>query len=156
MSTPTVTTTSPAREAPQGPTLARAAGTPSSENRPWGPLKSFLAKTGLIDALRARGRGLSTAAHLKKALKHQAKRRFDPTSNATRFRLFPGGQLGRQLGVNWGSINFCDPLGGNRVPSAAAFVEPRAGGTGIDRSRLAQPYLTTRHLTRIRRGGDER
>lgn len=156
MSTPTVTTVSPAREGPQGPTLAPGGGTPSSENRPWGPLKSFLAKTGLIDALRARGRGLSTAAHRSNTLEHQAKRPFDPTLNETRFRLFPGAQLGEQLGRNRGAIKLRDPLGGHRAPSAAAFGEPRAGGTGVGRSRLAQPCLPTCHLARIRRGGDER
>lgn len=103
-----VTTLSPAREAPQGPTLAREAGTPSPENRSWGSLKSFLGKTGLIDPLRARGRGLSTAAHLNNRLESQAKLALNTTSNETRFRLFSGGQLSHQLGVNWGSIKLFD------------------------------------------------
>lgn len=95
---------SPAREAPEGPTLAREAGTPSPENRSWGLLKSFLGKTGLIDPLRARGRGLSTAAHPNNRLESQAKLALGITSDETRFRLFSGGQLSHQLGVNWGSI----------------------------------------------------
>lgn len=156
MSTPTVTTTSPVSEAPQGPTLARAAGTPSPENRTWGLLKSFLAKTGLIDPLRARGRGLSTAAHRNKTLKHQAKRRFDPTSNETRFRLFSGAQLREQLGRNRGAIKLRDPLGGHVAPGAAAFVEAPVTLRCLDRGRQAQPCLSPRHRTLIRRGGDRR
>ena len=156
MSAPNVTTSSPVREGPQAPTLAREAGTPSCENRPWGPLKSFLAKTGLIDALRARGRGLSTAAHRSNTLEHQAKRRFDPTSNETRFRLFSGGQLGRQLGVNWGSINLRDPLGGRLAPGAAAFVEAPVRLRCLDRGRQAHPCLGPRHHTANQSGGDRR
>lgn len=95
---------SPAREAPEGPTLAREAGTPSPENRSWGLLKSFLGKTGLIDPLRARGRGLSTAAHPNNRLESQAKLALGITSDETRFRLFSGAHLTAQLGRNWGAI----------------------------------------------------
>lgn len=103
MTSPTITTFSPTREAPEGPTLlAREAGTPSPKNRTWCPLKSFLGKTGLIDPLRARGRGLSTAAHPNNRLESQAKLALGITSDETRFRLFSGGQLSHQLGVNWG------------------------------------------------------
>ena len=101
---------SPAREAPEGPTLTREAGTPSPENRSWGLLKSFLGKTGLIDSLRARGRGLSTAAHSNNLLESQAKLALNTTSNETLFRVFSGGQLSHHLGVNWGSIKQKEPI----------------------------------------------
>lgn len=156
MSTPTVTTSSPVREGPQAPTLEPEGLTPSPENRTWGLLKSFLAKTGLIDALRARGRGLSTAAHPNNRLEHQAKLILDTTSNETRFRLFSGGQLGRQLGVNWGSINLRDPLGGRLAPGAAAFVEAPVRLRCLDRGRQAHPCLGPRHHAANQSGGDRR
>lgn len=110
MTTPS-TTISSTREGPQAPTLlAREAGTPSPKNRTWCPLKSFLGKTGLIDPLRARGRGLSTAAHPNNLLESQAKLALNTTSNETRFRVFSGGQLDRHLGVNWGSIKQKEPI----------------------------------------------
>lgn len=108
MTSATISTFSPASEGPKAPRLAREAGKPTPENRLRGILKSFLAKTGLIEPLRARGRGLSTAAHPNNRLESQAKLTLDTTSNETRFRLFSGAHLTAQLGRIWGAINLCD------------------------------------------------
>ena len=83
--------------------LARVAGKPLpkvDEKRSSRAFKSFLGKTGLIDPLRARGRGLSTAAHSNKSLECQAKNDLHPTRNQTETGAFSGDQLG----INWGSI----------------------------------------------------
>ena len=66
--------------------------------------KTFLPKTGLIDSLRARGRGLSTAAHPNFSLEYRAKRDLHPTCNQTVTGVFSGYQLRHHLGVIWGSI----------------------------------------------------
>lgn len=87
--------------------LARVAGTPlpkSDEKRSSRAFKSFLGKTGLIDPLRARGRGLSTAAHSNKSLECQAKNDLHPTRNQTETGVFSGAHLTAQLGSIWGAI----------------------------------------------------
>ena len=66
--------------------------------------KTFLPKTGLIDSLRARGRGLSTAAHPNFSLRFQGKYDFLFVRDQIESGVFSGGQLGDQLGINWGSI----------------------------------------------------
>ena len=66
--------------------------------------KTFLPKTGLIDPLRARGRGLSTAAHPNFSLEFQGKYDFLFIRNQIESGVFSGDQLGDQLGINWGSI----------------------------------------------------
>ena len=66
--------------------------------------KTFLPKTGLIVPLRARGRGLSTAAHPNFSLEYRAKRDLHPTCNQTVTGVFSGYQLRHHLGVIWGSI----------------------------------------------------
>ena len=62
--------------------------------------KTFLPKTGLIDSLRARGRGLSTAAHPNFSLEFQGKDDFLFIRNQIESGVFSGDQLG----INWGSI----------------------------------------------------
>lgn len=87
--------------------LARVAGKPLpkvDEKCAFRAFKTFLTKTGLIVPLRARGRGLSTAAHSNKSLECQAKNDLHPTRNQTETGVFSGDQLGDQLGINWGSI----------------------------------------------------
>ena len=87
--------------------LARVAGTPlpkSDEKRSSRAFKSFLGKTGLIDPLRARGRGLSTAAHSNKSLESQAKHDLHLTRNQTKTGAFSGAHLTAQLGSIWGAI----------------------------------------------------
>lgn len=87
--------------------LARVAGTPlpkSDEKRSSRAFKSFLGKTGLIDPLRARGRGLSTAAHSNKTLECQAKHDLHLTRNQTKTGTFSGAHLTAQLGSIWGAI----------------------------------------------------
>ena len=87
--------------------LASVAGKPLpkvDEKRSSRAFKSFLGKTGLIDPLRARGRGLSTAAHSNKSLECQAKNDLHPTRNQTVTGVFSGYQLRHHLGVIWGSI----------------------------------------------------
>ena len=66
--------------------------------------KTFLPKTGLIDSLRARGRGLSTAAHPNFSLEYLAKRDLHPTCNQIKTGAFSGDQFGDHLGIIWGSI----------------------------------------------------
>lgn len=66
--------------------------------------KTFLPKTGLIDSLRVRGRGLSTAAHPNFSLEFQGKDDFLFIRNQIESGVFSGDQLGDQLGINWGSI----------------------------------------------------
>ena len=66
--------------------------------------KTFLSKTGLIVPLRARGRGLSTAAHSNKTLECQAKHDLHPTRNQTATGVFSGAHLTAQLGHIWGAI----------------------------------------------------
>ena len=87
--------------------LARVAGKPlpkSDEKRSSRAFKSFLGKTGLIDLLRARGRGLSTAAHSNKSLECQAKNDLHPTRNQIKTGAFSGDQFGDHLGIIWGSF----------------------------------------------------
>ena len=87
--------------------LARVAGTPLpkvDEKRSSRAFKSFLGKTGLIAPLRARGRGLSTAAHSNKSLECQAKNDLHPTRNQTKTGAFSGAHLTAQLGSIWGAI----------------------------------------------------
>lgn len=87
--------------------LARYAGKPLpkvDENRSSRAFKSFLGKTGLIVPLRARGRGLSTAAHSNKSLECQAKNDLHPTRNQTKTGAFSGAHLTAQLGSIWGAI----------------------------------------------------
>ena len=87
--------------------LARVAGTPlpkSDEKRSSRAFKSFLGKTGLIDPLRARGRGLSTAAHSNKSLECQAKHDLHLTRNQTKTGAFSGAHLTAQLERIWGAI----------------------------------------------------
>ena len=87
--------------------LARVAGKPlpkSDEKRSSRAFKSFLGKTGLIDPLRARGRGLSTAAHSNKSLECQAKHDLHTTCNQTKTGAFSGAHLTAQLGSIWGAI----------------------------------------------------
>lgn len=87
--------------------LARVAGTPlpkSDEKRSSRTFKSFLGKTGLIAPLRARGRGLSTAAHSNKSLECQAKNDLHFTHNQTKTGAFSGALLTAQLGSIWGAI----------------------------------------------------
>ena len=66
--------------------------------------KTFLPKTGLIDSLRARGRGLSTAAHSNKSLECQSKHDLHLTCNQTKTGAFSGAHLTAQLGSIWGAI----------------------------------------------------
>lgn len=66
--------------------------------------KTFLSKTGLIVPLRARGRGLSTAAHRNFSLEYWAKRDLYPTCNQTATGVFSGAHLTAQLGHIWGAI----------------------------------------------------
>lgn len=87
--------------------LARVAGEPLpkvDEKRSSRAFKSFLGKTGLIDPLRARGRGLSTAAHSNKSLEYQAKNDLHPTRNQIKTGAFSGAHLTAQLGSIWGAI----------------------------------------------------
>lgn len=87
--------------------LARVAGEllpKVDEKRSSRAFKSFLGKTGLIDPLRARGRGLSTAAHSNKSLECQAKNDLHPTRNQIKTGAFSGDQFGDHLGIIWGSI----------------------------------------------------
>lgn len=87
--------------------LARVAGKPLpkvDEKRSSRAFKSFLGKTGLIAPLRARGRGLSTAAHSNKSLECQAKNDLHPTRNQIKTGAFSGAHLTAQLGRIWGAI----------------------------------------------------
>ena len=87
--------------------LARVAGEPLpkvDEKHSSRAFKSFLGKTGLINSLRVRGRGLSTAAHPSKSLGFQAKNDLHPIRNQIKIGAFSGDQFGDQLGINWGSI----------------------------------------------------
>ena len=87
--------------------LARVAGKPLpkvDEKRSSRAFKSFLGKTGLIDPLRARGRGLSTAAHSNKSLECRVKNDLHPTRNQTETGAFSGAHLTAQLGSIWGAI----------------------------------------------------
>ena len=99
---------SPLSTSPKGvDQLACVAGKPLpkvDEKHSSRAFKSFLGKTGLIDSLRARGRGLSTAAHSNKSLECQAKNDLHPTRNQTKTGAFSGDQFGDRLGINWGSI----------------------------------------------------
>ena len=109
MSTPTVTSFTPSLStSSEGlDQHARVAGMPFpkvDEKCAFRAFKSFLGKTGLIDPLRARGRGLSTAAHPNFSLEYRAKRDLHPTCNQTVTGVFSGYQLGHHLGVIWGSI----------------------------------------------------
>ena len=86
---------------------ARVAGIPLpkvDEKCAFRAFKSFLGKTGLIVPLRARGRGLSTAAHPNFSLEYRAKRDLHPTCNQTVTGVFSGYQLRHHLGVIWGSL----------------------------------------------------
>lgn len=86
---------------------ARVAGTPlpkSDEKRSSRAFKSFLGKTGLIDPLRARGRGLSTAAHPNFSLEYRVKHDLHPTCNQTATGVFSGAHLTAQLERIWGAI----------------------------------------------------
>lgn len=62
--------------------------------------KTFLTKTGLIDSLRVRGRGLSTAARPNFSLRFQGKYDFLFVRDQIESGVFSGDQLGDQLGVN--------------------------------------------------------
>lgn len=87
--------------------LACVAGKPlpkSDEKRSSRAFKSFLGKTGLIDPLRARGRGLSTAAHPNFSLEYRTKHDLHPTCNQTATGVFSGAHLTAQLGRIWGAI----------------------------------------------------
>lgn len=87
--------------------LAREAGMPLpkvDEKCAFRAFKSFPSKTGLIVPLRARGRGLSTAAHPNFSLGCQAKLGFQSSFNQIIIGVFSGHQLGHHLGVIWGSI----------------------------------------------------
>lgn len=87
--------------------LARVAGEPlpkSDEKRSSRAFKSFLGKTGLIAPLRARGRGLSTAAHSNKSLGCQAKNDLHPIRSQIKTGAFSGAHLKAQLGRIWGAI----------------------------------------------------
>lgn len=86
---------------------ARVAGMPLpkvDEKCAFRAFKTFLSKTGLIVPLRARGRGLSTAAHSNFSLEFQGKDDFLFIRNQIESGVFSGDQLGDQLGINWGSI----------------------------------------------------
>lgn len=91
---------------------ARVAGMPLpkvDEKCAFRAFKSFLSKTGLIVPLRARGRGLSTAAHPNFSLEYRAKRDLHPTCNQTVTGVFSGAHLTAQLGSIWGAIKtHCD------------------------------------------------
>lgn len=104
------TTISSTREGPKAPTLAPEGGTPSSEKLPSDPPQEFSGQNGFNCSLRARGRGLSTAAHPNNLLESQAKLALNTTSNETLFRVFSGAQLGGQLGRNWGAIKQKEPI----------------------------------------------
>ena len=109
MSTPTVTSFTPSLStSSEGlDQHARVAGKPLpkvDEKRSSRAFKSFLGKTGLIVPLRARGRGLSTAAHPNFSLGCQAKLGFQSSFNQITIGVFSGHQLGHHLGVIWGSI----------------------------------------------------
>lgn len=104
------TTISSTREGPKAPTLAREAGTPSSEKLPSDPPQEFSGQNGFNCSLRARGRGLSTAAQPNNLLEYQAKLALNTTSDETLFRVFSGAQLGGQLGSNWGAIKQKEPI----------------------------------------------
>lgn len=109
--TASITTISSTREALEGPTLlAPEGGTPSSENLPSDPPQEFSGQNGVNCSLRARGRGLSTAAHPNNLLEYQAKLALNTTSDETLFRVFSGAQLGGQLGSNWGAIKQKEPI----------------------------------------------
>ena len=87
--------------------LARVAGKPLpkvDEKCAFRAFKTFLTKTGLIVPLRARGRGLSTAAHSNKTLECQAKNDLHPTRNQIKTGAFSGAHLTAQLGSIWGAI----------------------------------------------------
>ena len=86
---------------------ARVAGMPLpkvDEKCAFRAFKTFLSKTGLIVPLRARGRGLSTAAHPNFSLEYRVKLGFQSSFNQIGIGAFPGDLLGDQLGINWGSI----------------------------------------------------
>lgn len=86
---------------------ARVAGMPLpkvDEKCAFRAFKTFLSKTGLIVPLRARGRGLSTAAHSNKSLECQTKNDLHRTRNQTKTGAFSGAHLTAQLGSIWGAI----------------------------------------------------
>lgn len=86
---------------------ARVAGMPLpkvDEKCAFRAFKTFLSKTGLIVPLRARGRGLSTAAHPNFSLEYRAKNDLHPTCNQTATGVFSGAHLTAQLGRIWGAI----------------------------------------------------
>lgn len=66
--------------------------------------KTFLPKTGLIDSLRARGRGLSTAAHSNFSLRFQGKYDFLFVRDQIESGVFSGAYLTVQLVSIWGAI----------------------------------------------------
>lgn len=107
---PGTTTISSTREGPKAPTLAREAGTPSSEHLLLDPAQEFSGQNGVNCSLTRARQGLSTAAHPNNLLEYQAKLALNTTSNETLFRVFSGGQLDRHLGVNWGSIKQKEPI----------------------------------------------
>ena len=108
MTAPTHSLSSSLSTSPKGvDQLAREAGMPLpkvDEKCAFRAFKTFLSKTGLIVPLRARGRGLSTAAHSNLSVEFQGKDDFLLIRNQIESGVFSGDQLGDQLGINWGSI----------------------------------------------------
>lgn len=104
MTAPTHSLSSPLSTSPKGVDQhTHAVGMPLpkvDEKCAFRAFKTFLPKTGLIDSLRARGRGLSTAAHPNFSLRFQGKYDFLFVRDQIESGVFSGGQLGDQLGVN--------------------------------------------------------
>lgn len=141
---------SPVREAPDGPTLAREAGTtsPKPDEKPcFLGFQEFSGQNTSKCSLRARRWGLSTAARRNKTLKHQAKLDLNPTRNQTRIGMFSGGQLGGQLGLKWGSIKTSDPHRGHPGSvRATALGGARPEGASATRSRESRGRLVSCHV----------